>query len=733
MSAPADASPPQDALLAVIHSLQAVVHYSPNGQIIEANQRFLDLTGYAADDVRGQHDRHFFASDNAASAACDALWAALAKGHTERGDFSRVRADGTPVWLNGAYVPVLGDAAEIASVIFLATDVTTQKVRFADLEGKMNALDQSEAVIEFAPDGTILTANANFLRTMGYALTDIQGQNHSIFVTPAHAASPAYSQFWRNLSDGQSFVDEFPRLGKDGRRVWIQASYNPVRDSDGRVVKVVKFATDISAQKERNSDIEAKMKALDLVQAVIEFETDGTIITANQNFLNAMGYELADIVGQHHRIFVDPAYAESHLYADFWRSLRQGHTKVGEYRRLGKDGRDVWIAASYNPVVDATGQITKIIKFATDVTDRVTAIHGISSMADALRDGVLSQRLKGHLNGQFAELGDALNASFEHLDMAVDQTADVAEALAIGDLTTESEGEFRGRFAELQAALNRSVAKLRDMVVNVRTSVSNIAAASHDLRVGNRHLNERTNRQAAAIEHTAATVEQMTQSVAQNAERAAQGNEVASAAKAVANDGRQVVKGTTEAMEAIRQSSDRISDIITVIDDIAFQTNLLSLNAAVEAARAGDQGRGFAVVATEVRDLSSRCAKAARQVKVMIRESVQTVTEGRLRVRATGDTFESIAYNIQEVSEIMSAIAAASQEQTTAIRDLNSVVVQLDETTQQNAALVEKSLTASGRMAEQARQLDAIMDTFRLTVMRDLKDTVDDEVSEARA
>ncbi|ASM51443.1 methyl-accepting chemotaxis protein [Pseudoalteromonas espejiana DSM 9414] len=232
----------------------------------------------------------------------------------------------------------------------------------------VNALNKSLAVIEFEPSGRIITANSNFLNAMGYRLEEVQGQHHSMFVEPDEAQSNEYKNFWQRLRNGEFISDEFKRLANGGHEVWIQATYNPIIDSQGQVLKVIKFATDVTAQKKSTAEAQGQLEAIGKSQAVIEFNLDGTIITANDNFLNGLGYQLNEIKGQHHRLFVEPQYAKSEEYKQFWEKLGRGEFDSGEYLRIGKQGQEIWIQASYNPIYDLNGKPYKVIKYATDIT-----------------------------------------------------------------------------------------------------------------------------------------------------------------------------------------------------------------------------------------------------------------------------------------------------------------------------------------------------------------------------
>ena len=251
-----------------------------------------------------------------------------------------------------------------------------------DLRGQIAAIGKSNAVIEFKLDGTILSANENFLVTVGYTLTEVQGKHHSMFVDPVHARSPEYRQFWEKLGRGEFDSGRYKRIAKGGKEIWIQASYNAILDRSGRPFKVVKFATDITEQKIRDLDVEGQLAAINKAQAVIEFTPDGTIVTANQNFLGAVGYSLDEICGRHHGMFVEPAYAQSTDYREFWAKLGRGEFDANQYKRIGKGGKEIWIQASYNPIFDANGKVFKVVKIRNR-RDR----HGQGRAADAGRRG----------------------------------------------------------------------------------------------------------------------------------------------------------------------------------------------------------------------------------------------------------------------------------------------------------------------------------------------------------
>lgn len=251
----------------------------------------------------------------------------------------------------------------------------------------LTAFSQSQAIIEFDPNGIILEANANFCGVMGYTVDEIRGRHHRMFVDDAYAASSDYGAFWAQLAAGQFASGEFQRVGKGGKLVHIVASYNPVLNRAGRVAKIVKIAADNTAAKAATEDWKGQLAALSRSQAVIEFDLGGVVLTANENFCSALGYQLEEIRGRHHSIFVESAYAGSEEYRDFWRRLGAGQFEAGEYLRLGRGGNKVWIQATYNPIFDAFGQPYKIVKYATDVTARKQAVEEIGGHIRRLADG----------------------------------------------------------------------------------------------------------------------------------------------------------------------------------------------------------------------------------------------------------------------------------------------------------------------------------------------------------
>lgn len=560
----------------------------------------------------------------------------------------------------------------------LKSELANVKQRLVEADNKLSSIDRSMAIIEFELGGTIIHANDNFLKALGgYQLAEIVGKHHRMFVPPSERESPEYRDFWLKLAQGQFLSSRFKRVAKNGDIVWIQATYNPIFDSLGHPYKVVKLATNITQEVMKESEIDAQMAAIHRSLAVIEFDLQGNVLTANANFSSVMGFTLSEIQGKHHAMFVDAIESKSKEYADFWKDLGNGKVVSSTFKRFGKNRKPVWLEASYNPVYDADGKVYKVVKFAADVTEQ-------------------EQRK-------------------QDLSRAVTDASGVLLALAEGDLTKDMpSGVYKGELHDLKNALNYTIDRFKRIVAETIESANIVSNAASQVSTGASDLSARVQEQAAALEETSATMNEMAAAVQINTEHARKVAELALSAQIQTTGGTQVVQKTIDAMNAIRDSSNRITDIVTLIDGIAFQTNLLALNAAVEAARAGEHGRGFAVVASEVRALAQKSATAAQDIKDLINDSSERVVNGQLLAEESGKTLDGIAQLINQVSSMIGQIATASHEQSIGINQVHQAIAQIDDVTQQNAALVEETTASAENLSDEAHKLQENMSVFKL-------------------
>ncbi|NTB87575.1 PAS domain S-box protein [Agrobacterium tumefaciens] len=550
----------------------------------------------------------------------------------------------------------------------LLKDYPVRNIFNSNSDQVLSALDLSFAIIEFDTDGTIIKANRNFCDLMGYTSDELVGKHHRIFLDQDYSRSAEYAAFWKKLQSGAFECSEFTRRAKSGAEVYIRGNYNPIKNSTGKVLKIVKFANDITKTKLDGIDSAAKINAVSRAQATIEFTPDGKILTANENFLSALGYGLDEIVGEHHRLFVDPFEANTPAYQEFWTKLRGGEFVADEFKRIGKGGRNVYIQASYNPVFDLKGAVIKVVKFATDVTERVENV-------ERLGDGLMS--------------------------------------LAGGDLSTRIEKPFIPSLERLRTDFNAALAKLKDAMSTVSENAKAISVGSNEIRTSADDLAKRTEQQAASVEQTAAALEEITTTVKDSSRRAEDARQLVARTKDHAEHSGEVVREAICAMDEIENSSRAISNITGVIDEIAFQTNLLALNAGIEAARAGEAGKGFAVVAQEVRELAQRSATAAKEIKTLTTASSAYVSNGVSLVTKAGDALKQIAGNVHSINADISAIVDASREQSTALAEINRAINTVDQGTQQNAAMVEEQTAASHSLANEAAALFELLEQFR--------------------
>ncbi len=682
-----------EARLEAIGRSQGVIEFDMDGRILSANDNFLKAIGYQADEIVGQHHSILVESDYAKSEDYSAFWRRLRAGEYVAGKFPRCGKGGRKVWIEASYNPILDEHGRPERIVKYATDITAAMIEAADFSGQITAIDRSQAVISFNLDGVILEANENFLKAMGYSAEEVVGRHHSLFVEPGYEKSEEYATLWRRLRAGEFVSAEFRRIGKGGREVWIQASYNPILNPEGRPYKVVKFASDITAAKTVSADNAGQIEAIDRSRAVIAFSLDGTILSANQNFLDVVGYTADEVVGRHHSLFVDRSYAASAEYKDFWRLLGEGEFQSGEFRRIRKDGAEIWLQAAYNPIFDASGRLSKVVKFATDITQQVqqrAKFNLLSLVADETDNSVVItdaeqkiiyvnrgfERLTGYTLAEVA--GRTPGRILQGPDTDKATVARVREKLRAGEAFYDeilnydrqkrpywislainpvrgADGRIE-RYVSVQANVTETKLKALEFTTKLNAiSASNAMAewsADGEPLVCNAVLSssdafETRLRDLLSPTDMATLLQSGALRRELEAKRKSRDPLWLDALFTVLRDleGRpqrilmcagditERRKTVGASIASMTQMMEGITGVVETINGFARQTNLLALNAAVEAARAQESGRGFALVAQEIRKLAVGASGAIKEID-------QLLNDGRQQVDALSSTAE---------------------------------------------------------------------------------------------
>lgn len=702
-----------------VNRAQAVIEFDVNGNILEANDNFLNVMGYRRDEIVGRHHSMFVDESQRSSQDYRNFWHQLAQGKAFVSEFKRIAKDGSTVWIHGSYNPLIDEQGHPYKIVKFATDITQSKVQ-AQLA---NALKLCQANVMLADINNkivymndtvtqMMTENEQKIRKeiSGFSVKKLIGSSIDDFHRkPDHQRrllSNLVDPFRTDIKIGELIFGLIatPWYDQSGTRIGTLVEWD---DKTERVAK---------AEAERKiADENARVKqALDNVTTnVMIADRDANIIYVNKAVVKMMqtaesdikkeltNFDASKLLGSNMDQFHKNPHHQRSLIQDM-RGTYRGKASVG--------GRSFTVIA--NPVFSGGERVGTVVEWA-DRTAEIAIEREIDIMVEAANKGDFSRNLSVEgKEGFFLNLSRGLNTLVSTMEVALNDVVRMLGAMAKGDLSERITRDYDGAFGELKRDANATADKLTEVITKIRISASAIASSADEIAQGNADLSQRTEEQASSLEETAASMEQMTSTVRQSADNAMKANAMTVAAQKLARDGGRVVEEAVEAMEEINKSSKRISDIISVIDEIAFQTNLLALNAAVEAARAGEQGRGFAVVAGEVRNLAQRSAAAAKEIKDLIRDSSGKVEDGTNLVNQSGDVLRQIVASVDEVTVMMQEIAAAANEQSSGIEQVNTAVTQMDEMTQQNAALVEEASAAGQAMSDQARAMNKVVEFF---------------------
>lgn len=690
------------------------------GDILSINDKFIEVSQYSSHELLGRpHNttRH----PDMPRETFKQLWSTIGRGEIFRGVIKNRAKDGTPYYVDAVVAPIMGANGKPMKYLGVRYDITANEIERQNARGILEAIDASYAYIEFDLNAQVLSVNDKFLQLMGYQRHEVIGKPHRMFVDPAQAATPGYSQFWSELGNGRPRNEVFKRVNKAGQTVYLQAAYAPVKDDMGRIVKYIKLATDISAQVEASNMLE---QAVEQAQRVTTAARNGDLeqripLEGKVGQIRTLCEGVNNLMETTATVFTDIQRVFSHLSAGDL-SERITRDYAGSFAQIKDDAN-----ATSDKLAGVIGDVDQVMRAlaAGDLTQRITreangvfgqvklnlnraidAVAQLVSDADMLSAAAVQGRLltradAGKHQGEFRKIVEGVNGTLDAIVNPLQEIQNVLQLMERGDMTQTVDGAYQGAFAEIKDVINNTVGKLAETLQEVRAAADALTSATGQIASTSQSLSQAASEQAATADQTTDSIQIMSGSISQNSDNARITDGIATQAAKEAAEGGLAV---TQTVDAMKQIATRVS----IIDDIAYQTNLLALNAAIEAARAGEHGRGFAVVAAEVRKLAERSQVAAQEIGQLATNSVGMAERAGLLLTA-------MVPSIRKTSDLVQEIAAASAEQTESVAQINSAMDQLGQATQHNAAASEELAATAEEMSGQAAQLQQMMSFFK--------------------
>ena len=663
----------EQAMQAIFNS-RPCVEFDIEGNVVRANDLFLRMTGYTIEEVQGKNHRIFERDADRDLPENATLWAKFKDHVAQSGEFRRLAKGNREMWVACTYYPIPDIDGKVYRVMQFMTDITERKLRDNDHAEQIAAIGKSQAVIEFAMEGTILHANDNFLKALGYTLDEVKGKHHSMFVDDAYRQSADYKEFWAKLNRGEYVADEFKRIGKGGREVWILASYNPILDLSGKPFKVVKYATDVTEQKLRNADYAGQIAAVSKAQAVIEFKMDGTVIAANDNFLKALGYTLDEVKGKHHSMFVDDAYRQSPEYKDFWSRLNRGENVSDGFKRIGKGGKEVWIQAYYNPILDLNGKPYKVVKYATDTTQQKQALNAMladaAMLSQAAVEGKLATRAEASKHqGDYRKVIEGVNATLDAVIGPLNVAARYVDDISKGNIPARITDNYNGDFNTLKNNLNTCIdavgALVADAVMLSKAAVEGKLATRAD---ASKHQGD-FRKIVQGVDDCLDAVIKPVQEAGAVLKKIADGDLTARVAGEYQGDHAEIknnINAMTDGLRASMQSiTQNAQSLASASEELTATSQQMSANAeetsaqaSVVAAGAEQVNKNLQTVATGTEEMSASIKEIAKNAH----ESAKVATSAVKVAEDTNQVVSKLGDSSTEIGQVIKVITSIAQQ-----------------------------------------------------------------------